>query len=127
MAALEVLKVSFRVFLVLQDEACTGFYSVFSHVHQHQESAEVGWQVGARVVTDQLMTRTACEAPTPPPPRDWHWVMVNSGEQLYYWDRHTGETRWKMKDGWSPHWWLRPDGRHVYLATQRVHETIDDM
>ena len=43
------------------------------------------------------------------------WVMVLTGGGPYFWNRRTGETRWKMEDGLLPRWWLRPDGHHVCL------------
>ena len=47
--------------------------------------------------------------------RLFDWVMVLTGEGLYYWNRRTGETRWKMEDGYLPSRWLRPDGCFVDL------------
>ena len=53
--------------------------------------------------------------------------MVLTCEGPYCWDRRTGQTRWKMEDGFLPTWWLRPDGRCARLGDQNVFETIDDM
>ena len=52
------------------------------------------------------------------------WVMVLSGERLYFWNRCTGESRWTMEDGYSPSWLLRPDGRYVRLGDGEVFETL---
>ena len=52
--------------------------------------------------------------------------MILTDQGPHYWDRDPGETRWQMEDGYSPFWWLRPDGRYVRLGDGKVFETIDD-
>ena len=32
-----------------------------------------------------------------------------------------------MEDGYKPRWWLRPNGRCVRLADEKIFETLDGM
>ena len=104
----------------------------------HEDLDEPG--VGAfRTLPNQKKVRTSAAYPSPrvhasvssstpaPQLRLFDWVMILTCGGPFYWDRRTGETRWKMEDGCLPCWWLRPDGRHVRLGDQKVFETIDDM
>ena len=59
--------------------------------------------------------------------RLWAWVMVVSGERLYFWNRFTGETCLELREGYLASWWLRPDGFYVRLEDGMVFETIDDL
>ena len=45
-------------------------------------------------------------------------VMVLTSEGPCCWDRCTGETRWKMEDGYLPSWWLRPMAAVSVLGTR---------
>ena len=47
--------------------------------------------------------------------RLWEWVMLLTDQGPFYWNRDTGESRWKLGDGFLPGWWLRPDGHNVDL------------
>ena len=71
----------------------------------------------------------ASVSPSTPAPqvRLADWVMVLSGERLYFWNRRTGESRWMMEDGYSPSWLLRPDGRYVRLGNGEIYETLDGL
>ena len=94
---------------------------VFRTFPQNKKSAKMGSHSSQRV--------PASVSPSTPAPhhrtRLIDWVMVLSGERLYFWNRCTGETRWTMEDGYLPSWSLRPDGRYVRLGDGEVFETLD--
>ena len=92
---------------------------VFRTFPQNKKSAKMGSHSSQRV--------PASVSPSTPAPqvRLADWVMVLSGERLYFWNRRTGESRWMMEDGYSPSWCLRPDGRYVRLGDGEVFETLD--
>eukprot|EP01062_Namystynia_karyoxenos_P069803 TRINITY_DN65259_c0_g1_i1.p1 TRINITY_DN65259_c0_g1~~TRINITY_DN65259_c0_g1_i1.p1 ORF type:complete len:549 (+),score=150.46 TRINITY_DN65259_c0_g1_i1:88-1734(+) len=47
----------------------------------------------------QPAPRTPQAAPAPPPPLAAGWEELSSGDQVYYWNRATGETTWKRPVG----------------------------
>ena len=51
--------------------------------------------------------------------------MVLTDQEPYFWDRVTGETRWRMEAGYGPSWCLRPDGRYMRLGDGEIFETLD--
>ena len=101
-----------------EDEPVQRVFRTFS---PEEKSAKMGSHSSQRV--------PASVSPSTPAPqvRLAAWVMVLSGERLYFWNRCTGESRWMMEDGYSPSWLLRPDGRYVRLGDGEVFETLDGL
>ena len=41
--------------------------------------------------------------------------MILTDQERCYWDRVTGETLWRMEDGYKPRW-LQPHSHYVHLG-----------